>query len=319
MARKSRQKRSFKEKISGGYRSVKEKIKANIKVPYLLLGAIFIVIIALFALGMKFPFADEDMSAVVDNRAISYVTLYHGIVNITINNRTLVGDTWKVNLNGYASDGIVNLDVELSAKDFSITKITQTLNMPSKPNTIKFLDKTAGCSIGDRITVDIYIDPYDPWSIRYDSVIRNFTERFGGSMLVTYRILSTYSYQYISQDTESDAYVALKYYECARDMPYFLQFKECVMQDYAADKEFLNETELLSCVSQSGGDEDEMAQCAEGGQVLGGLATDQRFAETFLGTATTPMIVIDCRYSTYPLFAEYAFCYLYPGNEECEE
>ncbi len=319
MTKKSRQKRSFKEKITGGYRSVKQTIPEHVRIPYLLLGTIFIVIIALFALGMKFPFADENMSAVVDNRVINYVTLYHGIVNVTINSKTLVGETWKVNLNGYASNGIVNLDVELNAKDFSIQKITQTLNMPSKPNTIKFLDKTAGCSIGDRITVDIYIDPYDPWSIKYDSVIKNFTERFRGSMLVTYRILSTYSYQHISNDPSSDAYVALKYYECTKEKPYFLSFKECVIQDYTADKEFLNETELLSCVAQNGGDKNEIAQCAEGGQVLGNLATDQRFAETFLGTATTPMIVIDCRYSTYPLFAEYAFCYLYPENEECKE
>ena len=318
MAKKSRQKQSFKERIKGGYRSAKQKIKEHVRIPYLLIGAVFLVIIALFALGMKFPFADESMSAVVDNRAINYVTLYHGIVNVTINNKTLEGDTWKVNLNGYASDGIVNLDLELSANDFSVTKITQTLNMPSKPNTIRFLDKTAGCSVGDEITVDIYIDPYDPWSIKYDSVIRNFTERFEGSMLVTYRILSTYSYQYISTNTSSDAYVALKYYECAREKPYFDSFKGCVIQKYSSDKEFLNETELLSCISLSGGNEDEMKECAEGGPVLSGLATDQRFAETFLGTATTPMIVMDCRYSTYPLFAEYAFCYLYPENEECE-
>jgi len=311
--------RSLKERISGRYRSVKSRIIEHVNVPYLLFGAIIAVIIGLFVLGIKFPFADESMSAVVDNRVISYVSLYHGIVNVTINSKTLESSTWKVNLNGYASDGIVNLDVDVNAKDFSIMKITQTLNMPSKPNTINFLDKAAGCSVGDAVTVDVYIDPYDPWSIKYDAIMNNFTQKFGGSAFISYRILSTYSYKYISEDPASYAYTALKYYQCAKEEAYFQQFKNCVIQKYGEDKEFLNETELISCVKQSGGDEGEIKSCTDGSAVLSGLATDQRFAETFLGTATTPMMVMDCRYSTYPLFADYAFCYLYPDKEQCEE
>ena len=72
-------------------------------------------------------------------------------------------------------------------------------------------------------------------------------------------------------------------------------------------------------MQQNGGSKTEIQTCASGDAVLSDLATDQRFAETFLGTATTPMIVIDCRYSTYPLFAEYAYCYLYPDNKECKD
>ena len=319
MARKTGKKgKSIHEHIRTKFHSVKQRIKEGIRPPYILIFAVAIAIIGLFVLGIKVPFANENMSAVINNRVVSYVSLYYGYVNITINNATLDNNVWKINLNGYASDGIVNLDVEMNAMDFSIQKVTQTLPMPSKPNTINFLDKTTGCSVGDSKTVDIYIDPYDPWSIKYDGVMNNFTEKFAG-MYVNYRILSTYSYKYISTDSDSDAYVALKYYECAKDKSYFRQFRGCVMERYAEKKEFLTEEELLSCVQQSGGSRTEIQECSAGNAVLSNLATDQRFAETFLGAATTPMIVIDCRYSTYPLFAEYAFCYLYPDKRECKE
>jgi len=311
----TRSEKSIKERLA----HVKKRIKERISFPYLLFLTIVVIIILLFVLGIKIPFGNEPPSAIVDNRAIRFLNLYYGISNITINNKTLQDNIWKIDANGYSADGIVNMNLEMSATDFKVLKVTQNLVIPSEPLTIKKTGKEVGCSVGDLIAVDVYIDPYDPWSIKYDSTITNFTSMFKNNIYLNYRIVSTYTYKYITSDPKSTAYDALKYYECTKTKPYFQEFKACVISKYNEKKEFLSVDELNECVAKVGGNATEVSACSNDNYPMSELATDQRFAETFLGASTSPMIVIDCRYSVYPLFAENAFCYLYPKLEQCKD
>ncbi|MEM3369496.1 MAG: hypothetical protein QXE90_01425, partial [Candidatus Micrarchaeia archaeon] len=193
------------------------------------------------------------------------------------------------------------------------------LVIPSEPSTIRKTGKEIGCSVGDKKTVDVYIDPYDPWSIKYDSEIKKFIQAFNENIRVSYRILSTYTYKYISENANSSAYTALLYYECAKDKDYFNEFKSCVINKYNEKKEFLSEDELLMCIQQNGGDIDFIKKCVNEDYPKGELRTDERFAETFIGTPTTPMIVVDCMYVIYPAYITNAYCYLYPKIEQCKE
>ncbi|MCX8202494.1 MAG: hypothetical protein N3G74_01670 [Candidatus Micrarchaeota archaeon] len=298
--------------------SVKEKIKERIGFPYILLFSIVAIIIGLFVLGIKIPFGEEN-SSIVDSKIVKFLNLYYGMINITVNNKTLENGVWKININGYTSDGIVNFDIQMNANDFTITKISQNLVIPSKPTTIREIGREIGCSVGGKKTVDIYIDPYDPWSIRYDGEIDNFLSKFSDSIRPTYRILSTYTYKYVYQDPNSNAYLALLYYECTKNEDYFKTFKSCVISKYGEKKDFLTDAELKECVRQSNGKVENIEKCVADSYPMGELRTDQRFAETFIGTATTPMYVVDCKYVIYPLYMENAFCYLYPEIEKCKE
>lgn len=306
-------------KIKSRLHQIKEKIGEKIKFPYLLVLTIIVIIVGLFVLGIKIPFGGEETTAIVDTKIIKYLNLYYGMTNITINNKTLDNGMWKIDINGYSSDGIMNLEVWMNANDFSISKIKQNLPIPSEPTTIRKTGKEVGCSVGDKKTVDIYIDPYDPWSIKYNSDIQKFVTRFKDDIRVNYRIVSTYTYKYVSENASSLAYTALLYYECMKNENEFDQFKTCVINKYNEKKEFLNETELIKCVEDSGADKEKIKNCSISNYPTGELATDLRFAETFIGTATSPMIVIDCKYVIYPLFVENAYCYLYPKIEQCKE
>jgi hypothetical protein len=222
-----------------------------------------------------------------------------------------------VSLLAYAPDGLVSLDVWMNANDFSIIKMYQSINLPTKPNTIVFLDKS-GCSVGDQITTDVYIDPYDPWTRKYDSLISGFLSRFGDRLRVTYRIVPTYSYDAIKNDAKSDAVYAMRYLECAKGTQYFDSLKQCVYDKYSETQTFLPELEMIACAGKAGMNTTDAVYCANGDKALSELSIDERFAETFLGSPTTPAMVFDCRYETFPLFVDGAFCYLYPNTAACK-
>ncbi|MCS7109486.1 MAG: hypothetical protein NZ903_01675 [Candidatus Micrarchaeota archaeon] len=311
--------RKAETKVEGGViRKFKEKIRSKIGFPYLLLIIIVAAIILLFALGVKVPFGNEE-TPIVDKKIIKFLNLYYGLINITINNKTFENGVWKVNVNAYTFDGIGNYDVYVNANDFTITKVSQNLVIPSKPSTIRETGKTQGCSVGDRKTVDVYIDPYDPWSIKYDQEIEGFISKFENYIRLNYRIVPTYSYDSIIRDTNSKAYDALLYYQCAKGEEYFKAFKSCVISKYNEKKDYLSKDELGECVISVGGNIAKIENCTQQTYPRGELSTDQRFAETFLGAATTPIFVVDCKYIIYPLYIENAFCYLYPEIKECKE
>ena len=295
------------------------KLREHPHLPWIIVAALAVVIILLFVAGVKIPFTQPGGigSDLVDQKASKYIQLYLGFVNITVTNKTLDDDEWIVNVLAHAPDGLVALDLTMNATDFSITRISQSINMPTRPNTIKFLNKDVGCSIGDIVTTDVYIDPYDPWSIRYDSAIKGFLAKFSDSVRVSYRIVATYSFDSL-KDPNGNAIHAIRYLECAKDTQYFEQIKTCIYAKYNQTKTFLTENETLACVSAAGMDATKAHDCANGQEAINAISIDERFASTFLGSPTTPAMVFDCRYETYPLFADYAFCYLYPNVAACK-
>jgi hypothetical protein len=294
-----------------------ERIRPYIKMPIALVTIAIIAIIVLFVLGVRLPFGQEQSNDIVNQKIMRYIELYLGFVNVTVTNKTLTNDVWTVSVLAQAPDGIVSLDAQMNANDFSIIKIYQSINLPTKPNTIIFLDKS-GCSVEDLITADIYIDPYDPWSRKYDTLISGFLSAHGGNLRMTYRIVPTYSYDEINNDANSDAVYALRYLECAKDTPYFNQLKQCIYGKYAETQEFLPEADVIACAGNAGMDTVDASSCANGDKALSELSVDERFAETFLGSPTTPAMVFDCRYETFPLFVDGAFCYLYPNLDSCK-
>jgi hypothetical protein len=80
----------------------------------------------------------------------------------------------------------------------------------------------------------------------------------------------------------------------------------------------LNENEILECVQGTGISTTAVQMCVENDGPKQ-LSEDETFGVTYLGEITTPMIVIDCRYRTWPIFAEVVMCHLYPELEECKE
>jgi len=294
------------------------KMMTRIEMPWAVVAVLVIIVVGLFVMGTGLPSQVGGNKDIVDQKMTRFIELYLGFVNVSITNKTLSDKVWTVSALAHAPDGLVSLDMRMDAETFSVLGISQSITVPTKPNTIVFLNKDVGCSVGDVITADIYIDPYDPWTIKYDSVFNSFLARFGGKVRAAYRIVPTYSFDDM-RNANSTAVYALRYLECAKDTPYFQAVKQCIFSRYNQTQTFLTENDTLSCVSNAGMDAKAAFDCANGDQAISALSVDERFAETFLGSPTTPAVVFDCRYKTYPLFMENAFCYLYPKMDACKE
>lgn len=281
--------------------------------PVVLLLVAVIVLIVLYLLFIS-PAQVQDTK--VDEAAKKYIELYLGLINVTVTDKTLDRGVWIANISAVSSTGPINLEVYLYSQNLTVFKVTQPVNLPAKPATIMELSGKVSCSFEGKTTVDVYIDPYDPWSRQYMAQIESLEQKFGDSIRMQYRIFPTVSYG-LSNGGDKEAYTASWYLECLKDTVNFKPMLHCIFDKYAVNGTTLNNTELEGCLSRLGVNTEEIRNCT----TVNGtrqLSIDQSFGTTFDEEAVTPLIVIDCRYKTWPLFADRVMCYLYPDFPACK-
>ncbi len=278
----------------------------------ILIAVIALLVVYVYILPKETKFVG---SAVVEEAVKGYVELYLGLINVTIMNESLNNGIWSISLSAKSLDRVVFIDMQMYDSNKTVYKMYESLSLPERPATIIDIPNKIGCSVGDKITVDIYVDPYDPWSQRYDTLIENFTNKFAGSIRPNYRFVPTNSFEAFKEANNTAKY-AFRYLECTKELPEFSKLKKCIYEDNVNKERQLTEEEVKSCVSQAGIDLNEAESCANE-EALKLMAIDERFAETYLQQATTPSIVIDCKYKTFPLFINRVICYLYPLMKGC--
>lgn len=259
----------------------------------------------------------------IDTAIKDYIRLYLGLINVSVNNKTFDSDEniWTADVSAISATRKVNLEVFIYDSNLSIKKIVEKIPLPEKPVTIIEIPKKISCSFENKTAIDIYIDPYDKWSRNYDNLIEEFLNRFNKSISPIWRIVQTSSYR-LRQENSNTTF-ALLYFECVKNKRIFPAFKKCVYDKYEAEKVVLGEKEIEYCLNESGKniltktDIDEIKNCT---QVQGyrELSVDESFGNTYLEEITTPMIVIDCKYKTWPTFIDKVMCYLYPQLDECK-
>jgi hypothetical protein len=252
----------------------------------------------------------------VDETLKGYVELYMGFVNVTVLNKSLSQGVWMATVSARTLDRIIFMDMWMHDSNKSVFKIYESITPPSRPATIIDIPGKISCSTGNKKTVDIYIDPYDPWSQRYDYLIENFTAKFSSEVKPSYRLIPTSSFEAF-KSADTDAVYAFRYMECAKETAEFSSLKKCIYETNAAKGGgFLNESEVQGCVSKAGLNVTSIENCSKE-QALQLLAVDERFAESYLEQLTTPSVVVDCKYRTFPLFIDRVICYLYPMMKGC--
>lgn len=252
----------------------------------------------------------------VDGAIVDYITLYYGLINVTILDKSFEDGVWTVDISAISHYYPTQLRIELYDSNLSVFSIVQRVPLRDKPVTVAEIPGKISCSSGGRTAIDIYIDPYDDWSRTYDNLIETFTARFGNSISPIWRIVRTRSMALSKQDPNT--ILALSYLECVKDSPLFMAIRKCIYAKYEAKGAVLTETELVECLQGTGTDVEAVQNCAES-EGLKELGVDESFGATYLGEITTPMIVIDCRYRTWPTFIDRVMCHLYPELDECKK
>ena len=292
-------------------------VHAHLRTPRVLLGLLIIAfIVAVVAFAYLSPKSEEEVSDYIDEKFVSYCELYLGLTNVSVKNKTLKDGVWTADVRAVERYGPIKMDMLMYDSNKSIFKIYESITPPSKPITIMETGK-GSCSFEGLTTADIYIDPYDRWTIAYDDLIINFTKTFSKSLRVQYRLLPTYSVDAM-KEAGNDARHAFLYFSCIKNDEKFDAARKCVYDKYQEKEDFLNESEIQNSVVEAGFDLADVKNCAGGSDALTELSIDERFGGTYLPEPITPSVVIDCKYRTFPTFANRVFCYLYPLNSACQ-
>jgi hypothetical protein len=262
---------------------------------------IAVVVLALIAItGILVLFSKRTSSSEIEKSIERYVNLYIGLINISVERIEKIDGGYKAIVNATSYSGPVVLELYLY-DNLSVYKIAQIIQPPEKPKTIIEIPYKVSCS-KERTAIDIYIDPYDQWSRKYDSLIQDFLDKHNVSEV--WRIVRTESYSFNGKDAEN-AFLLLKYFECEKGEKNFKSFRKCVYEKIDKKGGVLNESEIKECLSDGVPNE-----CLKDGAVQQ-LKIDESFALTYLQSPSTPMIVIDCKYKTWPTFIENVYSYLY--------
>ena len=287
---------------------MKKKVSksAKVKTNILLIIISLIVFTILFIGIFNFPNLKEktSQSEEIEKFVKKYVNLYIGLINVSVENVEKYGDGYKATINATSYSGPVSLELYLH-ENLTVYKLAQILQLPEKPRTIIEIPYRISCS-SDKIAIDIYIDPYDKWSRRYDNLIQDFIDKYNVSEI--WRIIRTDTHNFEGKDAEN-AFLLLKYFECMKDKESFKMFRKCIYEkidEIEKDGRALNESEIIECLDPNV----KIEKCLEENS-LRLLSADESFALTYLQTPSTPMIVIDCKYKTWPTFIENVYCYLY--------
>lgn len=252
----------------------------------------------------------------LESTLADYLTLYYGLVNISILNKQFNDGIWTVDLFALSLEGLSQFQVKISDSNLTVTSFYQKIPLRKTPSTLEEIPKKISCSQDDKVAVDIYIDPYDGWSARYDTYMQQFLTRFNSSVSPIWRIVPTQSLRLANQGDNVD--VALFYFECTKNSPDFSLFRVCFYEKYTEKNAVLNETEITDCLKLTSMNVSEVTDCT-GEKASKALSEDESFGLSYLGTLETPTVIVDCRYKTWPLFVDKVVCYLYPDLKECAD
>jgi hypothetical protein len=282
-----------------------EKIKKKRKKINFLLALIFIVIFVIIGIGIFYISRKKEViPAEVENYVKKYINLYIGLINISVEKVEKYDGGYRATVNAVSASGLVSLELYLY-ENLTPYKMTQIIQLPEKPKTIIEIPYKISCS-KEKIAIDIYIDPYDPWSRKYDDLIQNFIDNRNVSEI--WRIIATQSYKFEGKDSEN-AFLLLKYFECMKGKENFKEFRKCIYNKIdelkQSESKTINESEIMECIGNV-----DVKKCLDEDSIRE-LRVDESFALTYLQTPTTPMIVMDCKYKTWPTFVENVYCYLY--------
>ncbi len=184
--------------------------------------------------------------------------------------------------------------------------------------------------------VEVFLDPYDPFSIQATPVLSGLHERFKNTPII-YNYANSYSTLLASIHGAEKTGMLVNYLTCAADQnkQKFFDFRQCYLLKYC-DKDSdgnlqdgeistcyednphfqrpLDEAEINSCVDATALDRDKLQECLGG---ISGMLENQRMKRQSFFVNETPLAVINCKYIVPIKDIEKTVCFMKPDVLGC--
>ena len=281
------------------------------KVLFIVLGLVLIGVIVMAACVKEEPAPTFD-----DNKVTRFVRLYLGLTNVSVEGKEWKNGEWAINVSAKGSAGMERLELRADA-NLSSFKAYEIIKISTSPPT--YQDIYGQSCKSDKSLIDIYVDPYDPWSRTYFDMINNVSDIFSESAVKKFHIVNPYTSKLEGYKwaVETSQYLA-----CIKNDSdaAFIKMTRCVFDRVNSTMEILNATDLDSCASASGTMlSNESLKACVGNESIKLLTDDGEYALSQMGDISTTYVVIDCRYETFPTYIDVVMCHLYPDLPACKD
>ena len=252
-----------------------------------------------------------------DSKVTKFVRLYLGLVNVSVEGKEWKNGEWIINATAKGSAGTEKLELRADANLTSF-KAFVIVNVPKNPPTYQEL-YGLNCK-SDKSSIDIYVDPYDPWVRVYFDKINNVSDMFSDSVVKKFHIVNSYTSKL---EGYKWAVTASRYLACVNkdSNSAFIKSTKCMFNKLNENNNtILNDSELDECVFSSGmaATNETFRSCLDN-ESIQLLTQDGEYAMRQMGEVSTTYVVIDCKYETFPVYLDVVFCHIYPDTAACKE
>jgi hypothetical protein len=221
-----------------------------------------------------------------------------------------------MNVSAKGSAGMERLELRADA-NLSAFRAYEIIQVAASPPT--YQDLYGQSCKSEKSLIDIYVDPYDPWSRTYFDMINNVSDIFSDSAVKKFHIVNPYTSRL---EGYKWAVETSQYLVCIKNESdaAFINMIRCVFDKVNSTGEILNESDLDSCAALSGTkmDNESLKTCVSNESVKL-LTSDGEYALSQMGDISTTYVVIDCRYETFPTYIDVVMCHLYPDTPACKD
>ena len=283
----------------------------------LIIIGIILIVGAGYILLKEEIFPPAPISSFDDSKVTKFVRLYLGLANVSVESKEWKNGEWIINATAKGSAGMEILELRADANLTSF-KAFVIVNVPNNPPTYQDL-YGLNCK-SDKSLIDIYVDPYDPWTRAYFDKINNISDMFSDSAVKKFHVVNPYTSKL---EGYKWAVTASRYLVCVNkdSNSAFIKSTKCIFNKLNENNNtILNESELDTCVFSSGmtATNETFKSCLDN-ESIQLLTQDGQYALNQMGEVSTTYVVIDCKYETFPVYLDVVFCHIYPDAPACKE
>jgi len=260
-----------------------------------------------------------QLKAGAEAEITKFARLYLGFTNVSVEGKEFKNGEWRFNVSAKGLSAFENFEIRTDENlNLSSFQVLGKISVPSKPPTYQEL-YTLNCK-DNKSVIDLFVDPYDPWTQRYFDMTNALADKFSESAIKRFHVVNPYTSKL---EGYKWAVIASQYLECAKKDSdiVFINTTICIFNKLNENNNtILNETELDICISSAGlaMDNESLRKCLDNESVQL-LTQDGEYTLKQLGDISTSYVLIDCKYETFSMYMDVVMCHLYPDYPACKE
>jgi len=259
------------------------------------------------------------LAAGAEKQISTFARLYLGLTNVSIKGEEWKNNEWIFNMSASGSSAFGNFEIRTDRNlTLSSFRVFGKINVPKTPPTYQEL-YGLNCK-SDKSVIDVYVDPYDPWTRKYFDTINNISDKFSDSAAEKFHVVNPYTSKL---EGYKWAVVASKYLVCAKkdSDTTFIKTTKCIFNRLNENNNtILNETELDTCISSTElkMSNESFRTCLDN-ESIQLLTQDGEYTQAQMGDISTTYIVINCKYETFPMYMDVVLCHVEPDMPACKD